>query len=87
MPDCFTWSIVVPKKEILITLEASEQWFEALIWSVQAVLFLYTYIVLLKIEQLFLCGHSWFGVLIHVFCHCETNFSPENVVPLRTKFT
>lgn len=67
MPDRFTWSVVVPKKEILITLEASEQWLEELLWSVWAVLFLFTTFVLLKIEQLFLFGHSWFGVLIHVF--------------------
>lgn len=67
MPDRFTWSVVVPKKEILITLEASEQWLEELLWSVWAVLFLFTTFVLLKIEQLFLFGRSWFGVLIHVF--------------------
>lgn len=85
MPDRFTWSIVVLKKEILITLEGSEQWFEELIWSAWAVLVLFTSIVVLKIEQLFLCRHSWFGVLIHIFCHCETNFSPENVLLLRTK--
>lgn len=38
MPDRFTWSVMVLKKEILITLEASEQWFEELIGSVWAVL-------------------------------------------------
>lgn len=70
MPDRFTWSVVVPKKEILITLEASEQWLEELLWSVWAVLFLFTTFVLLKTEQLFLFGLWWFGVLIHVFCHC-----------------
>lgn len=48
MPDRFTWSVVVPKKEILITLEASERWLEELIQSVWAVLFSVYYFRIIK---------------------------------------
>lgn len=54
MPDRFTWSVVVLKKEILITLEASEQWFEELIWSVWAVLSVHYFCVIKNRTAIFI---------------------------------